>query len=56
MDVGALDDILRIEAYLHVFAKSTRIFITNCFTVPESLENWVAGQNFVLYCMVFSMT
>jgi len=56
VDVGAFDDILRIEAYLHVFAESTGIFITDRFTIPKGLENWITGQNFTLYCVVFPMT
>lgn len=56
VDVGAFDNVLRIEAYLHVFPKSTRIFITDCFTIPKGLEHWITGQNFTLYCVVFPMT
>lgn len=45
MDIGALDDILRIEIYFDVLAESTGVFISYSFAVSKCLKDWIAGQD-----------
>lgn len=45
MDVGAFDNILRIEVYFDVLAESTGVLVSYSFAVPKGLQDWIAGQD-----------
>lgn len=53
MDVGAFDDILRIEVNFHILAESTGVFIPYSFAVSKGLEDWIASQDAAFNSIVF---
>lgn len=54
MDVGAFDDILRVEVNLHILAKPAGVFVPYSFAIAKCLEDWIASQNAALNGVILS--
>ena len=55
-DIGSSYCMVISEEYLHIFSKTTWVVIPYCLCITKSLEQGIAGQDFILYWVTLSMT